>query len=71
MIEMSLLCDDGEIGLASCLQSLVASRVHLGAEISGSCARSREVASEDRLDEGAEDNLRATNMQSVSIQHLV
>jgi hypothetical protein len=37
----------------------LASRVNLGAEIGSSRARLGEVAGEDRLDEGAEDDLSA------------
>jgi len=40
-------------------QGLV-SGIHLGAEVGGRRTSSRKVAGEDRLDEGAEDNLGTT-----------
>jgi len=43
-----------------CLQRLVVRGVDLRAEVGSSCARSGEVAGEDRLNEGAEDDLSAT-----------
>lgn len=46
----------------SCLQSLIASRVDLGAEIGSGCTSARKVAGEYWLDERAEDNLGATSL---------
>jgi len=49
---------------STCLQGLVrGGRVGLGAQVGGRRAGAREVAGEDRLDEGAEDELGSTGLR--------